>query len=226
METGKKNFTLDANLINSVSQLPDETAGQLFKHILQFVNGQAPVSDNILINLIFDNIKCLISKTYDVSYKRRQAGLNSAKAKKLKKTQQNLTNPNKSQQSSTKIGFVENKSKTIDYQEIINIFNKVCVELPSARLPVTDERKKKIDALLKVYTLDDIGIVFEKTSESNYLNGKVEKWKANIDWLLKPTNFVKVIEGNYDNVQVPKINPDDPKNQWDRISDAVDKYYN
>ena len=45
---------------------------------------------------------------------------------------------------------------------------------------------------------------FERVQKSNFLcgrtvgkNGRV--WKANFDWLILPTNFLKVVEGHYDN---------------------------
>ena len=42
--------------------------------------------------------------------------------------------------------------------------------------------------------------VFDKASKSLFLNGNGSRgFIASIDWLLKPTNFLKTLEGNYDN---------------------------
>lgn len=48
--------------------------------------------------------------------------------------------------------------------------------------------------LMKVYD------VLELAVKSDFLNGKNDKgWKANFDWVMKPNNFVKILEGNYNN---------------------------
>ena len=42
--------------------------------------------------------------------------------------------------------------------------------------------------------------VVRKAARSTFLNGGGNRgWIANIDWLLAPSNFIKVVEGNYDN---------------------------
>ena len=41
---------------------------------------------------------------------------------------------------------------------------------------------------------------FQKVEASNFLKGDNERgWRAEFDWVLKPENLVKVLEGNYDN---------------------------
>lgn len=46
--------------------------------------------------------------------------------------------------------------------------------------------------------------MFTIASKSDFLNGKNNTgWTASIDWLLKPANFVKVLEGNYVNKVAP-----------------------
>lgn len=37
----------------------------------------------------------------------------------------------------------------------------------------------------------------ERVGESDFLTGKRKDWRASIDWLMKPSNFVKVVEGYY-----------------------------
>ncbi|HMM52969.1 MAG TPA: YdaU family protein [Burkholderiaceae bacterium] len=37
----------------------------------------------------------------------------------------------------------------------------------------------------------------ERVAKSAFLTGRARDWRANFDWLLKPTNFVKVAEGFY-----------------------------
>ncbi|NLJ37636.1 MAG: hypothetical protein GX432_02615 [Candidatus Atribacteria bacterium] len=42
--------------------------------------------------------------------------------------------------------------------------------------------------------------VLRMAGESDFLNGKSEKgWKANFEWIMRPENFIKIMEGNYEN---------------------------
>ena len=48
-------------------------------------------------------------------------------------------------------------------------------------------------------SFDKVYEIFKKAEESTFLKGKNgRKWKANFDWIMKETNFVKILEGNYD----------------------------
>jgi hypothetical protein len=133
------------------------------------------------------------------------------------KQEQMVTNPND-------VPVVGSKKKTtIDYEKIITGFNTICSTLPKAS--VTAERKIKIASLLKVYTLEQIGHVFIKTSKSDYLIGNKVDWKASLDWLLNQKNFIKVLEGNYDNGKVTQKDHESAQDQWENAANAVDKYY-
>lgn len=57
MAENKKSFILYADLINTVSKLPDHKAGKLFKTILQYVNDQNPQVDDLLLQVAFEPIK-------------------------------------------------------------------------------------------------------------------------------------------------------------------------
>ena len=57
MATNKKSFLLYCDIIHTVKKLPDDKAGELFKHILSYVNDENPSSNDILIDLVFEPIK-------------------------------------------------------------------------------------------------------------------------------------------------------------------------
>ena len=82
-----------------------------------------------------------------------------------------------------------------DFKLILEKYNAVCKALPSAT-KLTDKRKRAILRLLKDgYDLDEL---FRKAAESRFLSGdNKQKWHASLDWLLIPSNALKVIEGNY-----------------------------
>ncbi len=57
MATDKKSFLLYCDLIHTVDQLTNEQAGDLFKHILKYVNDQDPQTDNVITRIAFEPIK-------------------------------------------------------------------------------------------------------------------------------------------------------------------------
>lgn len=57
MAENKKSFILYTDLIHTVSKLPNEKAGELFKHILEYVNDNDPQTDDLLLQISFEPIK-------------------------------------------------------------------------------------------------------------------------------------------------------------------------
>ena len=104
-------------------------------------------------------------------------------------------------------------------QKIIDSFNEICTTLPKVK-KLTDARKKVVTARLKEYSEDDILSVFRIAQQSDFLTGRNDKgWQADFDWLMKPSNIVKVLEGNYNNrkqQQQPKPQPQQKKAYNDR----------
>lgn len=94
--------------------------------------------------------------------------------------------------------YKENTQKKSDCNAIIEKFNSMCVSYPKVT-KLTDSREKTIKARLKEYSLQDIIKAFEKAEQSDFLKGKSGKFKASFDWIMKAANFIKVLEGNYDN---------------------------
>ena len=104
---------------------------------------------------------------------------------------------------------IEEEKKAIDYQNIVNMYNDTCVSLPTLS-KLTDSRKRAIKARLKDNSLDVIKKVFEKAEASDFLKGLKNtdgrNWTANFDFLMKEANFIKTLEGNYDNTNsTPKL---------------------
>lgn len=57
MATGKRSFVLYTDLITTVSKLPDQKAGKLFKTILEYVNDMNPEVNDLLLQVAFEPIK-------------------------------------------------------------------------------------------------------------------------------------------------------------------------
>ena len=89
------------------------------------------------------------------------------------------------------------KKETVTCQKIVNLYNSICVSLPSVR-SLSATRKKAIKARLNTYTLDDFKTVFENAEASSFLKGCNDRnWSATFDWLIKDSSMAKVLEGNY-----------------------------
>jgi Family of unknown function (DUF6291) len=57
MADNKNSFVLYCDIIHVVDKLPNEKAGELFKHILKYVNDQDPKTDDLITNISFEPIK-------------------------------------------------------------------------------------------------------------------------------------------------------------------------
>lgn len=65
MATGKKSFLLYCDIIHTIEQLTDAEAGELFKHILKYVNDQNPVAPSLITRIAFEPIKQSLKRDLD-----------------------------------------------------------------------------------------------------------------------------------------------------------------
>lgn len=81
------------------------------------------------------------------------------------------------------------------YDEVIDQWNALCEGLPRVS-KLTDSRRSLIKSAIKGKV--DFHSLFMKVAESDFLMGRKTDYKASFDWVLKPKNIQKIIEGNYD----------------------------
>lgn len=104
----------------------------------------------------------------------------------------------------------EIERKNTNYQEIISLYNEICISFPRAKA-LSEARKKAIKARLNIYTVEDFKTLFEKAEASDFLKGSNNKnWSANFDWLIADRNMAKTLDGNYDNKTSLSVYDDDP----------------
>ena len=97
------------------------------------------------------------------------------------------------------------KRERVDYQQVADMYNEICISFPKCTT-LSENRKKAIKARLNTYTIEDFERLFTIAESSDFLKGKNERnWSANFDWLIKDSNFAKVLDGNYNS------NPIQPK---------------
>lgn len=72
--------------------------------------------------------------------------------------------------------------------------------IPLLRSEIKGQRKRMFAARVREYGKDTVWRVMRSAAASFYLNGGGSKgWTATFDWLFRPTNFQKVLDGHYDN---------------------------
>ena len=95
----------------------------------------------------------------------------------------------------------------IDFAAIKEYWNTKHDQSGSAMRRLTlmsDQRKSNVSARIREYGGDvqNVYKAIDKAMASDFMNGKNGKgWVASFDWMMCPSNFPKVLEGNYDNEQ-------------------------
>ena len=91
------------------------------------------------------------------------------------------------------------ESDELDVDEFIKEWNGVGLgQLRDIRKK--SERWKMTKARVNEYGADVFVDTIRKVGKSDFLKGKNNHgWVATYDWLVKPNNFIKVLEGNYEN---------------------------
>ena len=101
---------------------------------------------------------------------------------------------------------------TKEYIYVKNEFSRLCeaiktkwikiaheYKLSGTQLKITEKRKRVINNLLKEYSLEEVIQSMEKIHTSSFLQGNNKTgWKIAFDWFINKSNFLKVLEGNYD----------------------------
>lgn len=109
------------------------------------------------------------------------------------------------------------QKKRTKKDEIISLYNSICESLPKAKYE-SKTRNALIEARWKEHP--DMGFFkefFEKVKSSDFLMGKAASFRADLEWLMRPSNFVKVAEGKYDNREVRNAklgSGDTQRNEW------------
>lgn len=106
----------------------------------------------------------------------------------------------------------------VDWKKFLDFFNATVngSQIPKIRT-ITEERKKFIRARVKEFGKNALAVAVKKAAASDFLNGSGnEAFIASFDWIFKPRNFPKVLEGNYDNKNLDYANRrDNGKTQRD-----------
>ncbi len=108
---------------------------------------------------------------------------------------------NKLDSSEKKFSDVDDKTKKIDFNKIVDMYHQNCPSFPKI-IKMSDARKQKIRIRLEEmkYDYSLLEKVFKKMQNSKFLRGDNKNgWSASFDWVFQNSkNWVKIAEGNYD----------------------------
>jgi hypothetical protein len=142
MAENKKSFIAYADWKETFDALDNEKAGELIKHIFAYVNDENPVSEDMLINAVFANIKHTLKrdlKKWEKQHEqRKKAGKKSAEVR-----QRNSTVVNGRSVSST-----DSVSVSVSVNDIYRSFAHLSMSVEHFEKLQQDYTKQQIDDTL------------------------------------------------------------------------------
>lgn len=121
----------------------------------------------------------------------------------------------------------KNKNKnTEDFERVAEAWNALGLAKVS-KIASGTERYNLLNRRIKDYGIDKVLEAIENVRKSSFLMGGGKNgWTATFDWFVKPNNFPKVLDGNY-NDQKEQKKPDDRMVNYapdmERVLAAVDR---
>ena len=86
---------------------------------------------------------------------------------------------------------------------VVTQFHEICDELPKVK-KLTAKRCDSIQAAQAHLSGTDFADLFRKVACSDFLCGRSGKWRADFDWILRPDNLTRILEGSFDNRGSPQ----------------------
>ena len=85
------------------------------------------------------------------------------------------------------------------YAKIKELYHSICISFPRIK-DITGNRKKAVAARWRTHkSLEIFQELFTIAEFSPFLKGENDRnWSADFDWMMKPTNFSKILEHKYD----------------------------
>ena len=230
MAQDKNSFLLYCDIITTIDKLSNEQAGKLFKHLLNYVNDNDPILDDLLLEIAFEPIKQSLKRDlikYETRRKTAQENgqkggrpKNPAKPSKTQKTQSVISKPRKAVSVSDSVSVSEDQKNIhgnsnevstqnrVPFKKIVEIYHKI---LPTLRKTekLTEKRKGNIRQRWAedLPALNNWENYFDYVSQSDFLMGRVESnsdrppFRADLEWLINPSNFVKILEEKYHGIR-------------------------
>lgn len=126
------------------------------------------------------------------------------------------------------VGAKKEAVSTEMFDVVVDAWNSM--NIPSigqvSRITKTGQRGKWLAARIKEYGVDDILKAIENVKTSDFLKGRNNAgWTITFDWFIRPNNFPKVLEGNYNHNRNAneKPVPQKPQSRFAALPDDIAK---
>lgn len=90
-------------------------------------------------------------------------------------------------------------AESINFENLVKNFNNITKGIfGTVRLPLSEKRKSMIRARIREHGKENFMEAIRMSMKCPFLKGQSKNgWKMTFDWFIKPTNFEKVLSGNY-----------------------------
>lgn len=110
------------------------------------------------------------------------------------------------------------ESDKINYNALMDMFNKMFEGKLPKITAMTDKRKKAVKARSSEHGKKAIMDVLDNVCQSSFLLGhNNQNWSCDFDWIFRPTNFIKILEGNYNGTRLSKNQQDSEQRKRDSV---------
>jgi uncharacterized protein YdaU (DUF1376 family) len=111
------------------------------------------------------------------------------------------TSPSPSQTNNkTLMSSGDDGTVKVDYQGIVDLYNRILPELPAVKT-ITNKRRSAMRTCATTKTkysgLDFWEAYFTAIRKSDFLMGRKTNWKADFDFVVRHSQFIKIIEGGH-----------------------------
>lgn len=182
------------------------------KGFIEFVKGKRRAQSPVYTLLNLNNFSKNFSKTFSKTFSKNFSKTHSKTAdtpligEKQKQKQKPPISPPKSEDAELPFGNSENGNSgkpnipgKPEIEEIVRFYNDTCQSLRPVKT-LTDKRREAVSARLREHGREAVFDVIRAAGRSSFLAGQnTREWTADFDWIFRPVNFVKVLEGKYEN---------------------------
>lgn len=89
-------------------------------------------------------------------------------------------------------------AEELSVEDVVGMYHEICKSYPRVTA-MSKSRSRAVKARMRTYTPEQFRTAFGKAENSEFLRGDNQrKWSADFDWMMKESNFVKILDGNYD----------------------------
>jgi dnaD domain protein len=114
------------------------------------------------------------------------------------------------------IDSMQKAEAKFDAEAIRELFNREMFDktIPKVRGKLKGQRLAFLTARVREYGIDAVREAITKAAQSDFLNGGGGRgFIASFEWIFRPNNFPKVLDGNFDNRQTTTSNGNQTDNQ-------------